>query len=80
MKEGDSTLCVLLQLVDTLSLDTALISYLLKGLAFKVGKKLHVFGLTSQGRDVPLPVAFATLAANRPCGLRSGTYGTGVLG
>jgi hypothetical protein len=80
VQEFDSTLCVLLQLMNTLSLDAALVSYLLQGTSLKGREEFDVVLLPTQGSDVLLPIAFAVLAESRPWGLGSPVNRTWILG
>ena len=76
MKELDSGLSILLQLMYSLALDAQLVGDLLEGPPFQRFEEGNVIGLSAERGDRALAIAFATLALIRPRGLGPSAYAT----
>lgn len=77
-QEGHATLGILLQLVDSLSLDAQLVGNLLEGASLKVGEEGDVLFIPLNGREVTLAIALAARALRGPCRLLPATNRAGI--
>ena len=78
LNEGQPSLCVTLQLMDSLTADMQVVCYGLESASSKTLQELLVVFDTWRCREIPLTVALTLLAFGRPAGFWSPTEGAWI--